>query len=113
MNIKFLTVNLKRKEKKQMARKRVVSRVIKRTMVSALCMNMIEKTPETVYVSLPKMEDRALEKAVEKYVENNFPDFKYVAITERVYSSYLYSMPEEDFIKHATVVEQERRTKHE
>lgn len=88
-----------------MARKRVVSRVIKRTMVSALCMNMIEKTPETVSVSLPNMKDPALEKAVKKYVENNFPDFKYVGIMDRVDTSYLYSMPEEDFIKHATVVE--------
>ena len=89
-----------------MARKRVVSRTIKTTVVTASVTDILEAKVLQMDVTVTggKMADKQLEKAVKKEVEKN-EELKFNCIVDMHEMDSVYSMPEEQFILLATKIE--------
>lgn len=88
-----------------MARKRVVSRTITTTIVTAMVTDVLEAKCGQVTVAIGGgLKDKALEKAVKKTIEES-ENLKFNCILETHEEGKLYVMPEEKFIALAEVVE--------
>lgn len=92
-----------------MARKSVVSRTFKTNSVTVLGLDIITAEPSNKTVTLPRvMNEKDTLKAVKKILETD--TYKVVAIVEQNVTETLYAMPEEDFLKYATPVENAETT---
>lgn len=100
--------NYKRKEVKTMARKPMVSRTVKSTTVTCLCVDtVLEQTVEkTVTVPRVHKEDKLL-KVVKEYLDND--ELKVVSIKSFEVSELLYGMTEKEFIENAKILDKETR----
>ena len=99
----ILTVKVREKRIKNMARKRVVSRTIVTTQATAMVCNVSTSTltTEVLLLSLKLDADQALKEAKKLYETD---DKKIVAITGIEYNEQLYAMPEIEFLKYAKPV---------
>lgn len=88
-----------------MARKRVVSRTITVTHVTAMVTDILEAKCGQVNVTIGGgLKGKALEKAVKKAIEES-DNLRFNAIIETHEEGKLYVMPEDKFIAEAEVVE--------
>lgn len=90
-----------------MPRKRVVSRTIKTTNAEVLVVDKKTKRTKTISVSVAGSypSDRYGTKRLEKKIEKILPEdqYKMVMVEKQEVVTALYSMPEEDFLEHATI----------
>ena len=87
-----------------MARKPMVTRTIKSTKVTALCLDVVQEEPYNETVILPRTykNDKDLMKAVSEAIDTN--EIKAVHIVSTEIETNLYGMTEADFIKYAKVM---------
>lgn len=87
-----------------MARIPMVTRTITTTKAIVMCLNVVQAEPYTQVVTLPRTykDDNALLKVVKPIIETD--EVKAVHIVAKEEIETLYGMPENDFIKHATVL---------
>lgn len=91
-----------------MARKPMVSRTVKSTTVTCLCVDtVLEQTVEkTVTVPRVHKEDKLL-KVVKEYLDND--ELKVVSIKSFEVSELLYGMTEKEFIENAKILDKKTR----
>lgn len=87
-----------------MARIPMVTRTIKTTKVTVMCLNVVQGEPytKTVTVTRTYKDDNALLKVVKSIIETD--ELKAVHIVAKEEIETLYGMSENDFIEHATVL---------
>ena len=87
-----------------MARKRMVTRTIKTTVVDVLCLNIESAEPfnQTIILTGTYKDNKALMKAVSKRIDND--EVKAVHVVDKEEKETLYGMDENDFIEQATVL---------
>ena len=92
-----------------MARVSMVTRSIVSTKVSVLCMDLETKTSVVKEVVLPRTykDDNAILKYLAKHFDND--TIKAVSIMDKVEQSDIYGMEEQEFIKLAKVLDENRK----
>ena len=92
-----------------MARVSMVTRSIVSTKVSVLCMDLETKTSVIKDVVLPRTykDDNAILKYLAKHFDND--TIKAVSIMDKVEQSDIYGMEEQEFIKLAKVLDENRK----
>lgn len=87
-----------------MARKRMVTRTIKTTVVDVLCLNIESAEPfnQTIILTGTYKDNKALMKAVSKRIDND--EVKAVHVVDKEEKETLYGMDENVFIEQATVL---------
>ena len=97
-----------------MPRKRVVSRTITTTKADVLVVDKKTKRTKTITVSVAgsyppdRFGMKRLEKKVEKLL---LEDYKMAMVEKQEVVKAVYSMPEEDFLEHATIQNKNNETK--
>ena len=88
-----------------MARKPQITRTMKTTKATVLCLDVISAEPQNITVTVPRTypDEKALMKAVRAVAETD--DLKCVKIVDTEIVETLYSMDEDFFLAHATPVE--------
>lgn len=91
-----------------MARKPMVSRTVKSTTVTCLCVDTVAEQTVEKTVTVPRVhkEDKLL-KVVKEYLDND--EFKVVSIKSFEVSELLYGMTEKEFIENAKILDKETR----
>lgn len=92
-----------------MARKPMVTRTIKTTKVSVMCLDIVSAEPTTEVVELAgtyKADSKLLEK-IKSLIETD--NLKVVTITSKDEIETLYGMSEDDFVKNSVKLDKETR----
>ena len=94
-----------------MPRKNRITRTMKTTKVSVLCLNVVSAEPENINVTVPRTypDEKSLMKVVRSMIETD--DLKAVKIVDTEIVETLYGLDEELFLKYAEPIE--RPTKSE
>lgn len=87
-----------------MARQPQVTRTIKTTKVTVMCLDIILGEPCNQVVTLPRTykDEKKLFKLVQEKIDNE--TIKAVHIVDKAEKETLYGMTEDDFIKYATIL---------
>lgn len=91
-----------------MARKPMVSRTVKSTTVTCLCVDTVSETTVEKTVTIPRVhkEDKLL-KVAKEYLDTD--EIKVVSIKSSEVSELLYGMTEKEFIENAKILDKETR----
>ena len=91
-----------------MARKPMVSRTVKSTTVTCLCVDTVEEKTVEKTVTIPRVhkEDKLL-KVAKEYIDTD--EIKVVSIKSSEVSELLYGMTEKEFIENAKILDKETR----
>lgn len=91
-----------------MARKPMVSRTVKSTTVTCLCVDTVAETTVEKTVTIPRVhkEDKLL-KVAKEYIDTD--EIKVVSIKSSEVSELLYGMTEKEFIENAKILDKETR----
>ena len=87
-----------------MARQKMVTRTFNTTNASVLCVDVDSAETTVITVTLPRVykDDKEELKVVKNMIDTD--TFKAVKVVEKEIVETLYGMPEEDFIKLATIL---------
>ena len=100
----------KEKERKAMARERMITRTVFTTNYTVMVVNMGSKSVENITIAIPSG-DTLTDKAREKAIKAMLPEGKmFVSITGETTTETLYGMTEQEFIKLAKVLPPRTKT---
>lgn len=88
-----------------MAKTRMVTRTVKGTLITALCLDLETAEPQNVVTQIiPRIKDSNKEiAALRKKLDSD--TFKFVAVVDREDTAEIYGMPEEEFLAHAVKID--------